>query len=144
MPSSLSNIWVDANGKRTITRIRTGNGGALILASLLAASNADTDAWWQSAEVQNALPVPVAAPYQPAQPYAQLQFICADFTLATLLLPAPQLAIFLADAETVNPANALVTAIVAAAVAAGGLVSGSGSPATGFVAGKLIPYRGAA
>jgi len=140
---SRSVIWVDANGKQTITRIRTGTGAAGIQAAILGASNADYSAWWESAETTNGSPAPVAAAYQGNQPMAQLLYLCADLTIATLLLPAPAVGNFLADQETINPTAAPIAAITAAATAAGGLVSTTGSPATTLLGGKLLPYRGA-
>lgn len=143
MPDSRSTIWVDANGKSTITRLRTGTGAGALMAAVKAASNADFTRWWESTETANGAPSPTAATYQPLLPFAQLQYVCADGTLATVLLPAPVLGNFLADQETINPAAAAIVAITAAATAAGGLVSASGSAATAFVAGKLLPYKGA-
>jgi hypothetical protein len=143
MPDSRSIIWVDANGKQTITRIRTGGGAGGIQAAILGASNADFNLWWESTETANGAPAPVAAVYQGVQPMAQLLYVCADNTIASLLLPAPQAAVFLADKETIDPANAAIAAITAAAIAAGGLISSSGSSATALAGGKLLPYRGA-
>lgn len=143
MATSRSTLWVDASGKRTITRIRTGTGATALQAAMLTATNADFSQWWESAETTNAAPAPVAAVYQGVQPQAQLQFIALDNTLATLLLPAPKTSIFLADKETVDPASAPILAIIAAAIATGGLVSASGSPVSGLIGGKLLPYRGA-
>lgn len=144
MTDSRSVIWLDANGKATITRIRTGTGAGGIMTAVLAAVNADYQMWWESAETANGAPAPAVGQYQGNQPMAQLSFLCADATIATLLLPAPKVSIFMADQETIDPTNALVLAIVAAVTAAGGLVSTTGSPATGLVGGKILPYRGAA
>lgn len=143
MAESRSVLWVDANGKQSITRIRTGTGAGGIMAALLAASNGDYALYWESAETVNSAPAPTAAQYQPLQPAAQLLFVSADATVATLLLLAPKVGVCLADQETINPGNASIVAIIGAATAAGGLVSASGSPATAFVGGKLLPYRGA-
>lgn len=142
--TSMSVIWVDANGKNSITRLRTGTGAAAVLSAILGASNADFTTHWESPETTNPAPAPVAATYQPLQPMAQLLYLCADNTVASVLVPAPRLSVFLADQETINPAAPAVAAITAAAVAAGGLVSASGSPATTLLGGKILPYRGAA
>lgn len=144
MSESRSVVWVDANGKNTITRIRTGTGAGPLQSAILAASNADFVTFWESAETTNGAPTPTAATYQPAQPYAQLSYLCADNTIATVLIPAPRLSIFLADQETVNPASPSIVALNGAAIAVGGLVGASGSPAVSFLGGKILPYRGAA
>lgn len=143
MAESRSVVWVDANGKNSITRIRTGTGATALLAAVLAASNGDYQSWWESAETLNGAPAPVAATYQPLQPMAQLLYLCTDLSVATLNVPAPILGLFLADKETVDPASAAAVAITTAALAAGGLVSATASAATALLGGKLLPYRGA-
>jgi hypothetical protein len=82
----------------------------------------------------------VGGAYLPVALRAALTFVCADNSLAVLYVPSPNQTIFLADGQTVDPANLTVVAIVAAAL--GSLVSSTGSPATAFVSGVL--QRGAA
>jgi len=68
-----------------------------------------------------------------------------DFAKASLLIPAPLVAIFYADQETVNPANALVAALTAAL----GTVDGAGGAPCdrrgylfgAFIAGELLRRR---
>jgi len=142
MAESRSVIWVDANGKNVITRIRTSSDATAIQAAILATSNCDYQVWWEGGENVNGSPAPVAAQYLPLQPFAELQFQCADLTIATLLLPSPKLSIFYADQATVDPSK--IAALIGACTAAGGLVSQSQSPALTYLSGKLLPYRGAA
>lgn len=133
-----SRVWVDAHGARTITLVRSTAGAAAISAAVAAASEADWMQWWES-NVTVQTPAPVGGAYLPVSLRAALTFLCADNTLAQLYIPAPNQTIFLADGQTVDPANLAVVAIIAAAL--GSLVSSTGSPATAFVAGIL--QRGA-
>lgn len=137
MASSRSTIWLDANGFQTIHLVRTTAGATAITAALAAASNAARIRYWESPETTYIGPTPTAAPYLPGRLVAELAYQCADMSEAALRLPAPQVGIFLADGSTVDPANALVIAINAAAI--GALVSSTGSPAVTFVSGRLQP-----
>jgi hypothetical protein len=64
-------------------------------------------------------------------------FLCADTTQVVLVLPAPSLAIFLADKETVDITNADVVALVADCI--GSLMSSTGSLATALLSAALAP-----
>jgi len=138
LPFSMSSIYVDANGGKTIHRIRTTAGAGAILADLLVHSNADFFETWESSETANLAPAPVAAAYQQANTAALLQFVCVDFSIARLRIPAPKLSIFFADGATVN--GATINALIAACI--GTLVSTSGSPAVSFIGGVLEPISG--
>lgn len=130
-------VYIDANGYTVASNIRSSTGASTLLTALLACSNTDVLAQWEGDFVPNPSPSPVAGSYQPGSYRAALVFGCADGTIATLLVPAPKTAIFKADGETVDPANADVVSLVALAV--GTLEGNSGSLATAFVGGYLLP-----
>ena len=136
--NSASTIWVDAGVGQTIYRNRTSSGVGALLTALQGCSNADWSVCWESPETLNT-PAPVAAQYLGVKPDAVLYFTCGDATVAQLRVPAPQVGIFLADQATIDPANAAVITLVAAAV--GNLASSSGSLATAFLAGRLDSSR---
>lgn len=134
---SRSTVWVDANGRKTIFRVNSGTGMGGAAAALAALSNAAELEHWES-NVSTSVPAPVAAAYQSGQDRAALVFVCADGTTTAIIVPAPALAIFMADGETVDITNVDVVAFVAAAVAAP-LTNGSGSAVTGLVSGQRLP-----
>lgn len=129
-------LWVDAYGRKTITRINSVAGFAAGFAALTACSNAAWQEYWESALSTN-VPTPAASVYQSVMDRAALLFLCVDNTLAQVIIPAPNLGIFLADGETIDPANALVVALVAAIL--GVLTNQNASPAASFVAGYRLP-----
>lgn len=109
--------WIDTNGFTRQTQPRGSATLASLQSSLLAASNADVLTEYEGTENINGAPAPTAATYQNVTDTANLLFQTAGGNIVTVVLPAPQAGIFLADGTTVDPANALVTAIVAAALA---------------------------
>lgn len=129
---------MDSNGGQTIYRSRTSSGVGPVLTALQAVSHADWLVCWESPETSNT-PAPTTGQYQSVKPDALLQFICGDGTIVTLRIPAPDVAIMLADTVTVDPSNVNVVALVAAAV--GNLASSSGSLATGYIGGHLDSTR---
>ncbi len=137
MADARSTIWLDANGGTQITLIYSAAGAAAILPLMLAISHADYTRYWESAQSLNLAPAPTTGQYQTCSPDAVLTFQCADGSIARLVLPAPQIGIFLADQETVDPANAGVIALVAACI--GSLASSTGSPAATYLGGTLAP-----
>jgi len=126
---------VDANGNRTITRINTVAGAGAIQTAILACMTGDFDQWWESAVTANGAPAPAGGQYQGVQQRAALSFICGDATIAVLIVPCPAVSIFLADQQTVDPANLQVIALVAACI--GSLTSSTGSAAVAFIGGVL-------
>lgn len=134
---TMSVVWVDASGYKGITRINSAAGAGAIVASIIAASNADQLEAWEGTLVVNGAPAPIAASYQPQSARAALAFMCADGTLVTLLVPAPQVGDFLADGQTIDPAAPAVAALITACI--GALTNAAGSPATAFVSGTLAP-----
>lgn len=129
-------LWADVNGNQTITRVNSSAGVAAFKAAMLGCSTGDWSQQWESTLATN-VPAPTGGTFSSVGDRAVLLFICADNTMARIIVPAPALAIFQSDGETVNPAALPVTALVAAAL--GQLVSTTGSPATNFVAGYRLP-----
>lgn len=76
-----------------------------------------------------------AATYENVEDKAQLVFKAADGSTHRYQIPAPVSSLFLADQETVNSANALITAFTTNAQSA------QGSALTTFVGGKRIRRR---
>ena len=136
MPFIRSTIWLDANGFSVIKALRTNATASVIAAALQAVSNSGQLQYWESPPVTPANPA-TAAIYQSNKDQAVLFFQCADATLAQLEIPAPLASIFMADADTVDPANALVILLIAACLAPGAeLLSASGSPAVAYTGGR--------
>lgn len=127
---------MDVNGNVTVTLVRSSAGMGAAFASLVALSIADYQQWWESAVTANGAPAPTTGTRQSVADRATLIFVCADNTQTTVQVPAPG-GIFLADGETVDPANPAVAAFVAAAI--GTIVNASGSPVTAYVTGHLLP-----
>lgn len=139
MTLTRSILYTDAGGAQTIHRVNSALGAAAIQAAVLTVSNADVVQSWEGPLTTNLAPAPTAAQYLPVKPAALLYFLCADGTTAVLRIPSPQVGIFLADQETVDPANAAVVALVAVVV--GNMTNEAGSLVTGFQAGRLESLR---
>jgi len=134
---SRSTVWVDANGYRSIFRLNSTAGLGTLDADLAALSNASVSEFWESA-VTASVPAPVAATFQSGADRAALVFTCADGTQTTVIVPAPQLAIFLADGETVDITNAAVATFATNAIALP-LTNAAGSAVTALIAGQRLP-----
>lgn len=82
------------------------------------------------------------AQFQNAEDKALLTWLCADNTLHRMSIPAPKVAIFLADQETVNLANALIVTLVSEMLTVdptgGYACNKSGSAFTALVAGLRV------
>lgn len=117
MPQKLTTVWVDASGSTTTHNLVTSAGGVPTRAGVLACSNADFQQEWEGALSINGAPGPVAAPFQGVRDTAVLQFSTAAGSIVKVAIPAPQASIFLADMETVDPANASIAALVALVLA---------------------------
>lgn len=129
---------MDAQGQRALNVITTDTGVGGIETALVAASNADIVECWEGLDEVYS-PAPSTANYPTLRVAALLTFQDATGSAARLILPSPHDTIFMADNVTVDPTNAEVLAIIAAAV--GHLVCGSGSVAVAFVGGQLIQTR---
>lgn len=138
MTKRASVIWQDFNGITRQTIITSASGGGAVWAAVQAASQSGVQTSWESS-----LGAPVGTPatgaYQSVRSAAQLTFQTASGDLLRLTVPAPSLGIFMADSQTVDPANALVIAIVAACV--GTLSDAAGNTAVSYVGGVLQPGR---
>src|SRR5215470_4822693 len=108
---SMSVVWVGPGNGATITRIRTAAGADTILGDAIAVSNADYNDKWEGDLVINGSPTVASAEYPGLLQQALLQFLCADGTTAVLRIPAPQVAIFLADGTTVD--STTITTLIA-------------------------------
>ena len=138
MTKRASVIWADVNGvtRQTIITSNTGAGG--IWVAVQAASQAQVSTSWEST-MGIAVGTAAVGNYQSNKMSAQLTFQTASGSLLRVTVPAPSIGIFLADHQTVDPGNALVTAIVAACI--GNLSDAAGNPATSYVGGVLQPGR---
>lgn len=76
------------------------------------------------------------AEYETVEDKAQLSFQTSTGAIHRYQVPAPKTAIFLADGETVDPANGLVTTFAAAVVAAG--ASRDGAAISTFIGGIRV------
>lgn len=137
MAQARSVIYVDAGGNGTVHLIRTSVGAGTILNVLLGHSNADFQEFWEGTSNLNSSPSPTNAQYPSGNQIAQMQYLCADNTIALLRIPAPKLGIFLGDQVTVDPA----TVADLTAVCVGNLLSASSSPAVSFLGGRITPVR---
>jgi hypothetical protein len=132
-----STVWVDAGGYSIVKATRSVASAAVIAAALQACSNSGQTEYWES---NASLPgnVPTAAPYQQNIDQATLFFLCADGTIANLVIPAPILSMFLADQSTIDIASPLIIALIAACLLPGAeLASATGSNAVSYIAGRL-------
>jgi len=130
---AMSVVWIDANGFTSIFMVRTAAGATGIMAAAQPCSRADVLQFWEGGVTVNTSPAPVAMPFQSGQDRAVLTFVTGVGTLANLIVPAPDAAIFLADLETVDPSNAQVAALIAAAI--GSLTDSNGNTVTAYQAG---------
>lgn len=129
----MSIIWVDAGGRSTITAIRTSTGASGILSAILADSNGDFLNKWEGTETVNATPTALDLQYPSIMQQAILSFLASDGTIARVSIPAPNISIFLADGQTVDPTaiGGIITACV------GTLAAPSQALATSFIGGFL-------
>lgn len=130
-------IFVDANGNKTITLLRSNTGAAGIMGGVLNCSQSDFLSWWESDVTVNPLPAPPGGVFRPVNQRAVLTFLCADNSQVDVIVPAPSLVIFLADQETLNAANPFVAGLIAACI--GNLESSTGSLATAYLGGSRLP-----
>jgi hypothetical protein len=130
-------VFVDGTGRTRLQVVKAATNPCTILTDLLALSNAAT-AYNFDGLIDPAQGTAVAAPYQAAQLYANLQFTTATGAILQLQIIAPQVAIFLADGVTVDPAA--VASLVADCI--GNLSDGAGNVATAYLGGSLAPSKG--
>lgn len=126
-------VWDDTAGKTRQTLVSVSiASAAAIQAALAAASNAGIDVFWEGTLTPVAS-APAAATFSGVADYASLRYADALGAEAQLTLPAPKLAIFQADQQTVDPANAAIAALNAVVI--GNLVTAGGLNVTTFLGG---------
>lgn len=100
---------------------------------MLAVSNAARQDEWEGT-AGGSVGVPASSTFETVADYALLYYACGDGTIASLTVPAPSYAIFLADGSTVDATNAGIVALNGDAI--GALLSASGSAAVSFIGGR--------
>jgi len=136
--STAAVIWKDANGVTRQTVIRSLAGASAIWTAAQAASLAEVLQTWES-PLGPTVGAAATGNYQSNKMAASLTFQTASGSILRLTLPAPSLSVFLADGVTIDPANALITALVATCI--GSLSDGAGNVAIGYLGGVLDPGR---
>lgn len=128
---NVSSVWVDAGGGSRINllHVQGGTTGAASVAALGLGSNASWLSYWNS-NVTVQVPTPTVAVYPSTRDLAVLVFTDGTDNVA-VDLPAPKSAMFLADQETVDPADP--TGAIAALLAI--LTTAAGANVTAFVGG---------
>lgn len=131
-------VWQDFTGRTRLTIIKATTNPCSILNLTQALSNAFVLYNWDSS-IDGSIGGTTAAQYQAVSQNCQLMFQTAAGTIIRLTLPAPSATILKADLKTVDPTNAGVAALIAAAV--GNLSDGSGNAAVAYLGGVLQPDR---
>lgn len=130
-------VWVDAQGRTTLTLANTTGSLATLFASILAQSNADVLNDVESGLSVNGTPAPTAATYPSVRDSAKLLFVTGAGNAVSLTVPAPVASLFLADGQTVDPAAAAT--IITDALAA--LTDEAGNAVVAFQGGFRQPTR---
>jgi len=129
-------VWADTFGLRTMTYYYGVNPMESFLTTFATGSNAIPLQSWEGPLTINT-PSPLAGVYAGVKDYARFTFSDDKGNRANVLLPAPKLAIFLADGKTVNPAYFLVAPFILDVL--GNLVAPqSGLPLVKFIGGILV------
>lgn len=128
-------VWIDVNGFTRLTLINTTTGASTIFADMLHLSLADWINVNETGFTINTTPVPSTGTYQRVADCASLMFTSASGDKCVLQLPSPKSTIFMADQQTVDPAQ--ITTLVADCI--GVLTTNSGDPVTAFVGGYRRP-----
>lgn len=130
-------VWQDSFGKTTLISYN----GVVPMGNFLAAadglSNAIPVQTWEG-PLNNIPPfAPTIGIYQSVLDAARLVFADVNGNRMQVIVPAPILAMFMADGKTVNPAYPLLGAVIVAAVSEL-IVPSSGLPITSFIGGSLV------
>lgn len=131
-------IWLDFNGITRQTILSSLTGAGAIWAAAQGLSRAQILTSWESV-LGNTVGAAANASYQSVKIAASMQFDTAAGTILRLTVPAPRLTSMLADGHTLNPADPLVAAVIAAAI--GQLTDGAGNPAVSYRGGVMLPGR---
>lgn len=136
------NEWIDAAGGFLRSSNWADDGGpgtGPLLAELQAISNAQLASSVQSAPRAPTTSAVAGVTWWLCTDTVVLAFACADGTNVAVTVPAPDESIFLPGRQVVDPANADIVAIAAAAV--GVLTNPAGSAVTAFVSGVRSSRR---
>lgn len=127
--------WADAYGNTRLTwySYRTGADLPPFSTALSACCN-PVVVNAVAGELQTFGSVPSTNPYALVQDSAVLQFGTGVGSLVGVIAPGFREALYLADNQTVDPAQPLVAALIAAVIALP-LVDGAGNPATTYIGG---------
>lgn len=126
--------FIDAAG-RIFTTILTSRAGAPVsMDNLRLLTTAVTLKFWEGPVVKNAAAAPVDAAYWSVADEAALRFQDSSGSITTLFVPAPKREIFRPDGKTVDETNALVAAVIAAALTET-VVSTTNLPVVSYVGG---------
>lgn len=139
--------WIDAGGHRrlTVNDAINPSGTTFIDDAVAACSNAVSLKIVGGPLIINDAPAPVDAQWVLVDDEAHLLFQAVSGSIGALTIPAPKSAIFLADGETVDPANAAIITLVAACTdALIGLRCPDGTGATSYLGGTRRGRRGPA
>jgi hypothetical protein len=131
-------VWADLTGRTRLTIIKAATNPCTILNAAQAVSNAQVLYNWDGT-IDPAIGTTTAAQYQAVQQWVELMFQTGAGTILRLTVPAPMISAMKADKITVDPANAGIISLVAAAI--GNLSDGSGNTAAVYLGGTLQPDR---
>lgn len=123
-------VWIDAGGRTRATIPCADPNNTAIMAALENHSNAGVLNWFEGAR-NDLTPTATPAIFADVVDLARLTFTDGSGNLATIALPAPVQAIFMADSVTVDPST--IADIISACV--GHLCTAAGSMVTSYVAG---------
>ena len=127
--------WVDAYGATRLTWYTYGAGGSLPSFSLaLEACAQPVPVQVVAGAVQVGTSTPGTSPYANVADSAVLSFTTSTGSMVGLVVPGFTEALYLADNQTVDPAQPLVIALVAAALALP-LVDSAANPIIAYVGG---------
>ena len=129
---NLSVVLVDANGVSTIVLLHLTDA-ALLTDGVAAISNgaADWTQYWGSTAEVNPTPTPGTGTYLSVLDVADLYFSAPSGDWSHVVFPSPSDSMFMADGETVDPADP--TGVLAALGAI--LTTAQGEAVTGFAGG---------
>jgi hypothetical protein len=127
--------WADAYGGTRLTWYSYTTGGILTpFATALDATANPVPTQVVAATIQTPSGTPSTNPYPLVTDSAVLSFVTAVGSLVGVIVPGFQEALYLADNQTVDPAQPLVIALVAATLALP-IVDSSGNAVVAFVGG---------
>lgn len=126
--------WIDVGGRTVQTVFLVNDTGSTLRAALLGHSNADVLDWFEGVDNFTTSPSPTFATFPSVNDNARLLFEDGSGNQASITLPAPQSAVFLADGVTVDP-SAIADVISAATTY---LVNSAGNTVTTYIGGVRL------